>query len=101
MATFPHTLASFRARFPEFDPTPDTLVQAALDAAADEIDATVWGAKAGEGHGLLAAHKLALSPFGQDMRLGAFGANRASSVYGEQHEKLARSVGTAYRLVLE
>lgn len=101
MAAFPYTLAPFRARFPDFDPTPDAFVQAALDAAADEIDATVWGAKAAEGHGLLAAHKLALSSYGQDMRLGAFGANRASSVYGEQHAQLAAMVGGSYRLVLE
>jgi uncharacterized protein YcbX len=101
MASFPHTLASFRARHSEFTATPDVAVQAALDAAADEIDATVWGASAAEGHGLLAAHKLALSPFGVDMRLGAFGDNKARSVYGDQHEQLAARVGGAYRLVLE
>ena len=101
MAAFPHTLATFRTRFPDFDPTPDAYVQSALDAAEDEIDATVWGAKAAEGHGLLAAHKLALSEFGKDMRLGAFGDNKARSVYGDQHEQLAARVGGSYRAILE
>lgn len=101
MASFPHNLATFRVRHPEFSGTPDEYVQATLDAAADEIDEDVWGSKAAEGHGLLSAHKLALSPYGVDMRLGAFGDNKARSVYGDQHEQLSRRVGTAYRLVLE
>lgn len=97
---FPHTLSTFRARHQEFIPTLDAAVQAALDAAELEIDANVWGDKALEGHGYLAAHKLGIGAFGKDARLGAFGDNAARTTYGDAHDKLARIVGTAYRVVL-
>jgi hypothetical protein len=63
------TLATFRAQFPEFVNAPDTLVNAMLAAALLEIDTEIWAAKADQGQGYLAAHKLALSPFGNGTRL--------------------------------
>jgi uncharacterized protein DUF4054 len=64
-------LAAFRARFPEFENADDALVQACLDASAAETSAADWGASYDEAHGLLAADKLAKSPFGTNQRLEA------------------------------
>lgn len=61
-------LSDFRTQFPEFRNALDSLVQANLDAASLEIDPLVWKLKAQQGQMLLAAHKLALSPFGQAAR---------------------------------
>lgn len=55
------TLAQFRIQFPEFQNAPAEWVQAYLDAAALEIDPDIWGPKADQGQGYLAAHKMALS----------------------------------------
>lgn len=63
------TLAQFRNRFPEFRTVGDTPAQAALDASALETSSTEFGTAYTEAHGLLAAHKLACSPFGSNARL--------------------------------
>lgn len=63
------TLVQFRARFPEFETALDPFVQAALDGAASETSAGELGTAYDEAHGLLAAHKLAMSPYGQSARL--------------------------------
>jgi hypothetical protein len=62
-------LAGFRARFPEFKTALDPLVQSVLDAAALETNVEELGNAFDEAHGLLAAHKLAISPFGQSARM--------------------------------
>lgn len=63
------TLAAFKARFPEFVTAPDPMVQAVLDAAATELNADEIGAPFDEAHGMLTAHKLAISPFGRAARM--------------------------------
>lgn len=63
------TLEQFRVRFPEFAKHPDPYVQAFLDDAEAELDATVWGDLYDRAHGLTAAHNLTLSPGGQMARL--------------------------------
>lgn len=63
------TLVGFRIRFPEFTTAGDTLVQACLDVAALETSAEQLGSSYDEAQGLLAAHKLACSPFGGMARL--------------------------------
>jgi hypothetical protein len=97
---FPLDIATFRSRFSAFaGQTPsDALVQAKLDEAEEQIDATVWGTKAEDGHANLTAHLLALEPFGTDARLVA---KDGSTVWGTRHEELAKIVGGAYRVVLE
>lgn len=62
-------LAGFRARFPEARTADDDLVNAVLAAAATELNSDEIGAPYDEAHGLLAAHKLALSPFGRMARM--------------------------------
>lgn len=62
-------LAAFRLRFPEFSTAEDEFVQAFLDAAAKETSAAEFGEAYDEAHGLLAAHKMAISPLGQSARI--------------------------------
>lgn len=89
-------IAAFRdgGRFPEFFRAPDGLVQAAIDEAALEVDADVWGDKADTGIGLLAAHKLAVSPFGQAARLAS---EQGESTYGRLYRELRDAVACGLR----
>ena len=63
------SLDAFTTQFKEFQGVDATLLQAQLSAAVLSVDATVWGAKADQGVYYLAAHMLALSPFGQNARM--------------------------------
>lgn len=90
-----HTLASFRVAFAEFDAVADATVQARLDEAEGEIDATVWGDSATSGHGWLTAHLLTSSSYGKEA------PKDGTTTYGRRFEALQRRVGTAYRLVLD
>jgi len=94
------SVADFKEAHPEFVSTDDDLVETALADALLEIDAAVWGEKADKGQRLLAAHLLAMGPFGVQagMRLGA-GANQ-TSCYFPEYDRLAKKRGTAHRPVL-
>ncbi len=85
------TIASFKVRFPEFANTDPALVQAVIDEAAAETPARTWRHKADQGVLQLAAHKLAISPSGQDARLSTDGR----STYLQERERLERQI--AYR----
>lgn len=63
--------STFIIQFPEFINAPESLVNALLAAAALEIDVNIWQAKAPQGVAYLAAHKLALSTYGQNVRLAS------------------------------
>lgn len=86
-------LTSFRVRFPEFKTTPDATVIVVLNQAAARIDASVYGDLTDEAHGYLAAHILAVSPFGKDSRLQS---DKADSVYGKQLRSLISLVGAGW-----
>jgi hypothetical protein len=64
------TLAAFKAQFPEFQAVPDSMVTAFLNAALLEINVDEWNVLADQGQGYLAAHKMALSPWGTATRMG-------------------------------
>jgi hypothetical protein len=83
-------LAAFRARFPEFESAGDTFAQAVLDEAATELDATEIGDAYDAAHGLLAAHKMAISPFGVAARM--LNDEGKSTYEGEFSAVLARAI---------
>ena len=90
------TASTFKSRWSEFAPTPDSLVDAVLAEAFEEVDERVYGAKADHAVGLLAAHKLSVSPQGQQARLDpkeAGSAPHGTTMYGLEFDALARSVG--------
>jgi hypothetical protein len=65
------TLAQFRARFPEFERLPDATLTDALARGLVQTSTIVFGDISDEATGYLAAHFLALSPYGQQARLSA------------------------------
>lgn len=98
-------LADFRTQFPEFRGVADAVVQSMLSAAVLEIDPGVWGAfssvtgtpgtKADQGQAYLTAHKLATSPFGQNMKLVA---KDGTTTYWKTYFTLVRQVASGFRI---
>lgn len=60
---------TFKVRFPEFGRLPDAVIQDAINRGTARTNATVMGNQTDEAIGYMAAHLLALSPFGQQARL--------------------------------
>ncbi len=103
------TLAMFRAQFPEANNVSDVLVTTMLAAAALEIDVSVWGpfsvagglmTKADQGQLYLGAHKLAVSPFGQNAKtvINSRKVGYARTSYGEEFMLLMRGVTSGFRV---
>lgn len=63
------SVESFLDGNPEFAKTPVGLVNAKLQEALIEVDPVTWGKFTDTGVSYLTAHKLALSPFGQNARM--------------------------------
>ena len=90
------TASTFKARWAEFAPCSDSLVDAALAEALEEVDERVYGAKADAAVGLLAAHKLSISPQGQQSRLDPKAQQdgpHGTTTYGCEFDGLAKIVG--------
>jgi Protein of unknown function (DUF4054) len=60
---------TFKARFPEFNRLPDVMIQDAINRGVAQTNANVFGPLQDEASAYLAAHFLALSPYGQQARL--------------------------------
>lgn len=89
------TLEAFRSEYPDFQSTPDDFVQKYLDRAAKRIDPRIWGEKADEGHGLLAAHLMAISPSGLNSRMVSADGD---STYGKAFRVLEAQVTALLRV---
>jgi hypothetical protein len=97
-------LPAFRARFPEFNNTGDAYITTQLADAAIQVDVSVFGqAKADLATLYLAAHTLALSPFGNSAKLVSkvpVGKNVFySTTYGTKYFDLCKQVGSGGRVV--
>jgi len=96
------TPASLRAQRPEFVPVDDAVVQAAIADAVTEVDDRVFGAKTDQAVSLLAAHKLAISPFGTQARLDpkAQGeGGHGTTTYGCEYDTLVEQCGGGFYVV--
>lgn len=93
------TVATFKAVMPEFQNTPNALVQAALDEAFLELDPDIWDDKFDTGWKYLTAHKLAVSPYGQNARMTETRRQRYGSTYEMHYRKLMRMVAVGFRSV--
>lgn len=89
------TLIDFRVRFPEYENTPDALVQVNLDQAYRRTPANVWGCFLDDGAAWLAAHLLALSPMARDMRLVQADG---TTLYKRNRDRLAQIVASGNRV---
>lgn len=88
--------ADFMIRFPEFSLVSEEMVQAFLDDAELEMDTATWGTLLDVGHGYLTAHKLTLSPMGQNARLAT--EKGGTTTYEQHYRRLQRSVCNGYRV---
>lgn len=92
-------IATFKVRFPEFDPgdaSNDALIQAMLDDAEARINSTLFGALEDSAHGWLTAHLLTVHPYGINARAVD---DKTEDPYLKQWKILARSVGMGFRVV--
>lgn len=95
------TLSAFVVKFPEFAGAEDPQVQAFLDEAELEIDREVWLEKGDTGQGYLAAHKLALSPYGNAARMiltKPEDTPHGNTTYGVHYDSLVMQVSSGYRV---
>jgi hypothetical protein len=95
------TLETFLVQFPEFGDTNPAQVQAFLDAAELEIDRDVWLAKGDQGQMYLAAHKLALSPYGNASEMVLKKPNpgpHGETSFGTHYDSLVMQVSSGYRV---
>lgn len=86
---------AFIVQFPEFTNSDVPLVEAMLAAAELEIDASMWGVKATQGKYYLAAHKLALSPFGNSAELVK---TNVTTSYKVHYDSLVRQIASGFRV---
>jgi hypothetical protein len=78
-------VATFRVRYPVFQNVAPQMVAAVIAEATLEVDPSVWRTMTETGIGLLAAHKLAIDPQGNNVRLVA---KDGTTTYGNQYEEL-------------
>ena len=90
------TVPAFKGEFPEFAETGDPIVAAALVRAEQRVDPSVWGEKADQGVAYLAAHLLAIAPYGQNARLAAA---TGTTLYNEEFRRLQREVAAGHRVI--
>lgn len=89
------TRAAFYAQFPEFGALESSsvgqaLLDAMLAAALLEINLERWGAMASQGQAYLAAHKLAVSPWGNSVKLSP---GDGTSPYGNEYKRMQAAIG--------
>lgn len=93
------TVEEFIAQFPEFDECPADFIQPFLDDAEECIDRTIWGETKGDiGQKYLAAHMIALSPFGQQARL-VTDKNPKTTTYGQHYNAIKMKVASGCRVI--
>lgn len=88
---------AFIVQFPEFTNSSVALVEAMLAAALLEIDEDVWVEKATQGQYYLAAHKLSLSPYGNNAEMKA-GPGGSLTTYEVHYRALVRQVSSGFRV---
>lgn len=81
-------LATFFARYPEFAEAGSELVNACLLEAGATIDQATYGNLYDAAQGALAAHLLAIAPFGQNVRMVA---KDGSTTYRKRFDELQRA----------
>jgi hypothetical protein len=91
------TQAEFLAAFPEFEGVEPSLLNAALASAATMVSSCVYGRQYGIAVGYLAAHRMALSPWGNASKLSTE-KGKGSTTYQLHFEEIRASV-TAFGLV--
>lgn len=94
---------TFIEGFPEFAEVEKPYVERKIAEATRQVDTAVWRDKADDGISYLAAHLLALSPFGQNARLVPPNAkatrDEALTTYEREYQRMVRMVASGFRVV--
>ncbi len=80
--------ASFKVRWPEFIPTADAVVTATLADAVLRVDDRLFGDSTDAAVGLLTAHLLAISPFGQQNRMVS---DDGDTTYNREFKRMSKN----------
>jgi hypothetical protein len=89
------TVASLVSEFPEFARATVAMIQAKIDEAELRTPERIWGAKVDLGVKYLAAHLLAMSPFGRELKLAN---DDGRTIYGDERTRLERIVSSGFRV---
>lgn len=92
------TPASLIANHPEFTGAPTAMVSGAISKATNSVEESMFKETYDEAVELLACHKLALSPYGQQARMVS--ADGATTTYSVQFDQLARVASTGFRVIM-
>ena len=95
----PLTVAQWRDRFPTgFENASDPLIQAKLDEAYRRLSAKTWGDRLDDGAAYLTAHLIAISPGGEEMRIGFGGQEKIGNLFDREFQRLKRAVVSGFRV---
>lgn len=86
---------TFVAAYPEFAGTAEELVKRKLEEAVRQLEPTAWGTLLDDGTYLLAAQKLARTPFGNAAKLSA---TDGRTVYDAELDRMRQDVASGYRV---
>ena len=96
------TVETFLVGFPEFRQAPSALIAKKLADAQLQVDSAIWGEKTDTGVELLTAHLLAMSPFGQNVRMTIPGTRNGrtepTTTYWTFFSKMMRQVTSGFRV---
>lgn len=87
------TAATFKAARQEFASIADASVTLALNDATSELDPRVFGDTFDQAVGLLAAHKLSVSPYGQQARLEPKSGDGTTTYHAELQRLTRKRAG--------
>jgi hypothetical protein len=90
------TVASLRIAYPEFANVPVDLIEQHISLAELNTDEDVLGDRYDMAVLLRACHTIAVSSFGEKLRIEV---KDGQTSYGQADERLRRAAGTAYRMV--
>lgn len=90
------TADSFRESYPEFTNLGDDVIEAKITDGELRCPSSVWGDFADTGVCLYVAQRLALSPWGRDLKLTN---DDGSTVYDRELERLVRVVASGGRVI--
>lgn len=93
------SLATFRARFPEFHQVPDTAAQACLDEAEATVDREVMDASSTHPKGNTVVGYRAAAALRRMQGEHAVGGVDSHKAYDETAARLARGAASAYRVI--
>lgn len=96
------TATILKAEFPEFDDTPDAIVDARIADAVLRVSTSTWGTLTDVGVKYLACHLIAMGPLGEQAKLDLKSgpdAGKSTTEYFLEYERMMRIVSSGCRTI--